>query len=117
VDILVASEDGRKALSIQVKTARWAQRWRKKTGKLVELQWTLGRKAAKQGNPRLLYAFVDLKELSPSEVPDVYIIPSEWVRDYASSWVDSEKWVRFHVTPERIEPFKNNWDSIAAMLE
>jgi hypothetical protein len=115
VDILVASHDGHKTISIQVKTARNARRWK---GNLVnELQWTLGWKSAKHSTPNLFYAFIDLKNLSDTEPPDVYIIPSTWVKDYCAPWVDQVKWVRFHVHPDLVDPFKNKLDPIDEALK
>jgi hypothetical protein len=115
VDILVAAEDGHKSLSIQVKTARDARRL--KNNEVIQLQWTLGWKAAKQSYENLIYTFVDLKSLSLSEIPDVYIIPSGWVQEYCAPWVDEVKWVRFHVSPDEVELFKNKWNLIAEYLK
>ena len=119
VDILVGSSDGAKSVSLQVKTARDARRWKGRGAAraLRELQWTLGRKLAKHACPGLFYAFVDLKGLDHSEVPDVYIVPSAWVKTHCASWVDRAKWVRLHVSLAKVEPFKNNWDQIARALE
>jgi hypothetical protein len=116
VDVLVASPDGHETLSIQVKTAFEARRYDRKK-ELKELQWTLGWKSAKQCHAKLFLAFVDLKSISSAEMPDVYIIPSAWIRDYCAEWVDKVKWVRFHVDPTKIGRFKNNWEQISKALK
>lgn len=120
VDILVAAPDGSKSVSLQVKTATEARRWRGHgdSRAVKELQWTLGRRAAKHARTGLFYAFVDLKSFARDEVPDVYIIPSIWIKEYSAPWVDdpSVKWVRFHVSPDKVEASKNNWDQIAEAL-
>lgn len=46
----------------------------------------------------------------------MYIVPSTWVKEYCAPWVDTVKWVRFHVSPEDMEPFKNNWEQLAKAL-
>jgi hypothetical protein len=118
VDILVAAPDGTKSISLQVKTATEARRWRGQgvDRAVVELQWTLGPKAAKHARQGLFYVFVDLKSLAPAEVPDVYIVPSSWVKKYCAPWVDNVKWVRLHVAPKDMQPFKNNWNQLAEAL-
>jgi hypothetical protein len=120
VDILVAASDGSKSASFQVKTATEARRWRGHGDlrEVSELQWTLGRRAAKHARTGLFYVFVDLKSLASGEIPDVYIIPSAWIREHCARWIDdpSVKWVRFHVLPGKVETFKNNWDQIAQAL-
>lgn len=114
VDILVSAKDGHKSISIQVKTAKYAERWKK--DKLVQLQSALGHKAVRQGNPGLIYAFVDLKGFS--SLPDVYFVPSEWLKnEYGGEWVNTCKWVRFHVAPQSVERFKNRWESISELLK
>ena len=113
VDILVASADGGRLISIQVKTANEARRG----NPVKELQWMLGLKAAKQSNPHLFFAFVDFKSLDATTPPDVYVIPSAWIKEYCASWVDKVKWVRFHVSPQNVQQFKNNWNLIRSTLE
>ena len=118
VDILVAAPDGAKSVSLQVKTASDARRWRGRGDARVvnQLQWTLGHRLAKHARPGLFYAFVDLKSLGQGEVPDVYVVPSAWTKAYCASWVDSVKWARLHVSPKDMAQFKNNWDRIKETL-
>jgi hypothetical protein len=118
VDILVGAVDGAKTVSLQVKTAREARRWAGsgKDLQVKELQWTLGYKLATHSRPGLFYAFVDLKGFKAGEVPDVYIIPSEWIKTYCKPWVDTAKWLRFHVPPDQVKSFKNCWEKLSEAL-
>ena len=74
VDVLVSAADGRRTLAIQVKTAFKAtrERWQESERVPYELQWPLGRRAAKIAHPNIFFALVDLKELAATAIPDVY---------------------------------------------
>ena len=80
IDILVGLLDGSATLSLQVKTSHWALptrgRGEKKTPHHYE--WDVGQKSAMLQRPDLFFAFVDLK-LGSGQLPDVFIIPSEFV--------------------------------------
>lgn len=119
VDLMVGDIDGRKTLSIQVKTTEWAtrERGRGANRKPHHLQFPLGRKYAKTNQNNLFFAFVDLKGLDYNQTPDVYIVPSKFVFDFCKSWVDSARMVRFHIDISDIEPFKNNWDIFKKELD
>lgn len=117
VDILVCSADGRKSISIQVKTAYDAKRLqgRGEEKKLHHLEWNLGYKAAKTDLANLFFAFVDLDQ-DWDESPIVYIIPSKFICGYCSDWVDEVSWVRFHPKIDEIEEYKENWELIIQAL-
>ena len=76
VDILLASRDGSKLLSIQVKT-RWSGCRRRWYGHEV-WQWDVGAKAVGKHSRNLWYAFVDFAEDANSK-PAVFLVPSIWV--------------------------------------
>ncbi|HEY8505905.1 MAG TPA: hypothetical protein VIL46_15075 [Gemmataceae bacterium] len=118
VDILVASPDGSRALSIQVKTAWKARRDRGRDGCRAphHLEWTLGRKAAKIRHDNFFFAFVDLRKLRKDKIPDVYIVPAVVVAKHCEGWVDKAKMVRFHPSIEMMEPYKNNWQLLRDAL-
>jgi hypothetical protein len=118
LDILVASPDGATALSLQVKTTAWAERTRGRGGARVpyELQWPLGHKAARHQSDNLFFAFVDLKDFGGAGKPDVYIVPSRFVRTYCAEWVDTVKMVRFHVPIATMKPFKEGWHLLTEAL-
>lgn len=118
VDILVSSAKGDKSVAIQVKTTREARRWRGKGEKAIvkELQWALGYRAAKHTRPGLFFAFVNMKGSPLGGKPDVYLVPGTWLAEFCAPWVDKVSLVRFHVAPDRVEPFRDNWDQLEAAL-
>lgn len=120
VDLLASSIDGSKAISIQVKTSKHAlrKRGRGDNKKPHHLEFTLGRQAVKNAQESFIFCFVDLHGLKdPLKVPDVYVIPSEVIRDhYEEKDLDSIKWLRLHWGVEKMEFFKNNWEPIIERL-
>ena len=83
VDLMVGTADGRKTVTIQVKTMIDASF--KKGGRVVGWNWRVGRKALELCGESVFYAFVDLRGCSgePSAAmrrPDVYVVPADVVR-------------------------------------
>jgi len=119
VDVLVSAPDGHRTVTIQVKTARYATRFRGRGDDKVpyELQWPVGYKAATTSFPTLFFALVDLWGLEPDTVPDVYIVPSRFVKSFCAAWVDKVPWVRIHVPYKRMRRFKNNWQLLQDALK
>ena len=77
VDLLVASEKGGSALSIQVKTSDWAFRSHKRKPEQNHWEWDVGKKALTLKAESLLYVFVDLKwDDHKAVLPDTFIVPS-----------------------------------------
>lgn len=118
VDILVSSADGRRAVSIEVKTTEHAVRLRGRGAAKQpdRLEFPLGARAAKLSHSSLVLAFVDLRVFSADRVPDVYLFPSAFVAEYCAPWVDSVPMVRFHIPLTTAEPFKNSWEIIRHAL-
>lgn len=116
VDVLVSSADGSKSIAIQVKTAKYAKRFRGRGNEkhLHHLEWNLGKNAAQKNHDGLYFAFVDLNDCE--EVTEVYIIPSTFVFNFCRDWVDDVAWVRFHPTIEGVKQFKDNWGLLENML-
>jgi hypothetical protein len=120
VDILVSSSDGARSIAIQVKTTAWAKRWtgkRKEGKKLTQLQWYLGRKAAKANLKDLFVVFVDFDKWSASPQTDCYVVPSAFIYEFCKSWIDSAKMVRLHISPADIERYRGAWDLIKDALK
>jgi hypothetical protein len=119
VDILASSKDGSKSVSLQVKTAKYAKRFRGRGNNkfLHEYQWYLGFKAARASFPNLFMIFVDLNIYDKDSRPDCYILPSHVVSDHCKDWIDHATMARFHVSPSKIEPFRNKWDLIKDALK
>ena len=76
VDIVVASGNGARLLSLQVKT-RWSGCRCKWYGHDV-WQWDAGAGAVGHHSPSFWYALVDMRE-KENERPDVFLVPSIWV--------------------------------------
>ena len=118
VDLMVSDIHGKKAISVQVKTTEYAlrERGRGKERKPHHLEFPLGFKSARINEPNFFFAFVDMKALHPNEIPDVYIVPSEFVYKWCASWIDNVKMVRFHIPLEQIEQYKNNFERLRESL-
>jgi len=119
VDVLVSAPDGHTTVSVQVKTAWYATRYkgRGEDRRPSELQWSLGYKAATTSSPNLFFAFVDLFGIEADTIPDVYIVPSKSIKSYCAPWVDKVSWVRLHIEYEDFQQFRNNWDILLKALK
>jgi len=118
LDILVSSEDGERVLALQVKTTEHALRDRGRGAqrKQHHLEFPLGHKAAKLNRPNVLFAFVDLAILSSNSQPTVYLVPSTEVFKFCAPWVDQVPMVRFHPTLDWMEPYREAWGRVAAVV-
>ncbi len=88
VDVVIAKPDGSLALSIQVKTKRWAYKG-KHYGREVS-EWDVGPSALNAISDNFWYAFVDLQEdlqesRGPPWNPRVFLVPSMWVRKFVKN--------------------------------
>jgi len=120
VDILVGLPDGAATISIQVKTTWRALRYRgRKSDRHPDhYEWDVGERSAKLNQPDLFFAFVDLKG-GGTELPDVYIVPSEVVakafdRPYFKTGA-KRRW-RWHPKLEVVEQYRNNWNLLEDCL-
>ena len=119
IDLLASSIDGSKTLSIQVKTSLYANRNRGRGNnkKPHHLEFALGKKAVEHSANNFIFCFVDLKKATTSNTPDVYVIPSKVIKEhYAEKDLNKIKWLRLHWTIEKMEPYKNNWEPVHALL-
>jgi len=109
VDILVSSVDGTRRVNIQVKTSRYATRFRGRgNAKTVsKLDFTLGHAAARVNRKDLFFAFVDLTSHARLGRTDVYLIPSEFIFNWCKGWVDQVKMVRFQPEIAVVDPYLN----------
>lgn len=80
VDVLAASADGQRSLSIQVKTSRNAYRGNRYGSEGHE--WDAGASVIGKRFENLWYAFVDLREDGNQWNPEVFFVPSFWVGDF-----------------------------------
>lgn len=112
IDLLASNIRGSKTVGIQVKTTAWAirTRGRGKSKTPYELQFPLGHKAIENAVPSLIFCFVDLNDLDPTTLPDVYVVPAKVLLEEFQG-VNIRQWpyFRLHWQIEHFSPFKNNW--------
>lgn len=107
---------------MQVKTSIRALRYRGRKGKDSHpdhYEWDVGERSGQLNQSDLFFAFVDLKGVG-TELPDVFIIPSEVIfkqfdKPYFKAGV-KRRW-RFHPKIDWLEKYKNNWQSLKGYLE
>ena len=116
-DLLIASIDGSKTASVQVKTTAWAMRTRGRgnSKKPHHYEWDIGWSSAREKHSNLFFALVDLKEFK--ETPDVFVVPSSVIHKYFEGG-DPQTWRRARYHPEiaEIDPYKNNWSILQKAL-
>jgi hypothetical protein len=113
VDIIVASGNGQKSLSIQVKTSRFAYR-RCRYGNEGH-EWDVGSSAINKCYENLWYAFVDLRE-KPNGCewnPEVFFVPSFWVGSFVKENF-SRKMYFLPTSADEIS--KEKWDFVQRYL-
>jgi len=120
VDILVGLPDGEATLSLQVKTSYWAlrTRGRGKNKHPDHYEWDVGERSANVNQLDLFFAFVDLKG-ARTELPDVFIIPSERIfKAFDNPYFKSDvkrRW-RWHPKVDSLLQYKNNWKMLEDYL-
>lgn len=115
VDILVSSQDGRRSVALQVKTASSAKRDFKRKKTANYWLWDVGQKALSMSGERLLYAFVDLRDDADDGCgPTVFIVPSEKVREQVKP--DDTRFMFWIEEGQEIE-YEERWDLILDLLE
>ena len=116
-DVLISTRNGSRLLSLQVKTTVWAMRTRGR-GKNKEphhYEWDIGWGSAKESQCLLFYALVDLKWFS--ELPDVFIVPSQVIAEYFKAGPEGWPRARYHPAIDVMGQYKNNWDILRKSLE
>ena len=111
VDILASSADGKRSLSVKVKTSSKAYR-RKRYGH-EGFEWDVNKAVIGKHSESLVYAFVDFKG-DMNDQPDVYWVPSIWVANFVKP-----NWSRFmYFLPLSMKQESLNcWDLIDAYLK
>ena len=130
VDLLASTLDGSRSVALQVKTARFASRWRgRKDEKVIfEYQFAMSENSwqAALKSKDLLFAFVDLRcdRVNPlSELPDIFIVPTSYLKTYYRRCVRhfggdpaNWKWKRLHAPASEFDKYKNNWKLLVTSL-
>jgi hypothetical protein len=124
IDLMVATSDGQKAVTIQVKTATNASVPCKRKPENSLWNWPVGSKALDLSGESVFYAFVDLREGTEKAaksmlMPEVFIVPAEFVREHLNPFPKPPKkpttfW--FDIFEKDKEKWHENWDLIEAGL-
>ena len=88
VDLMAASADGKRTVSIQVKTSRNAYRPNRYGSEGYE--WDVNKGVIGKHHESFWYAFVNLQEGQDSWNPQVFFVPSRWVAEFVKP-----DWSRF----------------------
>ena len=88
VDLMASSADGKRTISIQVKTSRNAYRSNRYGSEGYE--WDVNKGVIGKYHESFWYAFVNLQEGDESWSPEVFLVPSRWVAEFVK-----EDWSRY----------------------
>lgn len=112
VDLLAASPDGRRAMSLQVKTARNAHRPNRYGREGYE--WDAGASVVGNHGESFWYALVDLQESEGHWTPQVYFVPSRWVAEFVKpTWKRFPYFLPVTVRQDTLE----RWDLVKGYLK
>jgi hypothetical protein len=108
---MASSSDGKRTISIQVKTSRNAYR-RKRYGH-EGYEWDVNKGVIGKHDVSFWYAFVDLQESEKSWNPKVFFVPSLWVAKFVKP-----DWSRFmYFLPKTVEDITlERWDFLTGYL-
>jgi len=111
VDLMASSSDGKRTVSIQVKTSRNAYR-RKRYGH-EGYEWDVNRGVIGKHHESFVYAFVNLREKDGVCDPEVFFVPSVWVAKFVKT-----DWSRFlYFLPKTAEDLTlERWDMLQGYL-
>lgn len=111
VDLMASSADGKRTLSIQVKTSSYAYR-RKRYGE-EGYEWDVNKGVIGKYHESFWYAFVDLQAEDDGWSPQVFFVPSQWVAKFVKP-----DWSRFmYFLPIRVSDLTlERWDLVQNYL-
>ena len=111
VDLMASSSDGKRTISIQVKTSRNAYR-RKRYG-FEGYEWDVNKGVIGKHHESFWYAFVDLQENENNWTPQVFFVPSRWVAEFVK-----DHWSRYmYFLPETAKDLTlERWDLLSSYL-
>ncbi len=113
VDLMVGDLSGNGTVSLQIKTANWAWRGRKRKPAESHWEWDVGKKGLSLRGDSIFYAFVDLRWGASPPAPDVFIVPSSVVANYLKpGWSRYMFWI---MEAER-SSYLERWDLITKRL-
>ena len=111
VDLMASSADGRRTISIQVKTSRNAYRHNRYGFEGYE--WDVNKGVIGKYHESFWYAFVDLQEEQGNWTPQVFFVPSRWVAEFVK-----DDWSRYmYFLPASVKDLtRERWDLFSAYL-
>ena len=111
VDLMASSSNGKRTVSMQVKTSRNA--YRQKRYGHEGFEWDVNKWVIGKHHESFWYSFVDLQENSGTWRPKVYFVPSLWVANFVKS-----DWSRFmYFLPKTVEDITcERWDILEGYL-
>lgn len=111
VDLMASSSNGKRTVSIQVKTSRNAYR-RKRYGH-EGCEWDVNKGVIGKCHESFWYALVDLQESQDGWNPRVFFVPSKWVAEFVKS-----EWSRYmYFLPKTVEDVTlERWDILKGYL-
>jgi hypothetical protein len=111
VDLMASSADGKRTVSIQVKTSRNAYRGNRYGHEGYE--WDVNKGVIEKHHESFWYAFVDLQEGNSGWNPRIFFVPSIWVAKFVKP-----DWSRFmYFLPKTVEDITlEKWDILQGYL-
>jgi len=114
VDLMASSSDGKRSLSLQVKTSRNA--YRKSRYGHEGFEWHVNKGVIGKHDESFWYAFVNLNcgSASGEQKPEVFLVPSRWVAEFVK---DDWSMCMYFLPTAVTELTHERWDLIAAYLD
>ena len=111
VDIMASSSDGKRTISIQVKTSRNAYRQNHYGEEGYE--WDVNKGVIGKYHESFWYALVDLRQEDETCDPEVFFVPSRWIAEFVKP--DWSRYMYFLPMTAK-ELTYERWDLISAYL-
>ncbi|HVU32371.1 MAG TPA: hypothetical protein VHE61_02980 [Opitutaceae bacterium] len=120
IDLLVSSGRTSRTVGIQIKSTFNAMREPESDtaqASTFDLRFPLGHRAITSSAGAAFFCFVDLRRLSPSAPPDVYVVPAPVLRrEYEGVYLRRYSQLHYQRPWQALQPFRNNWESLVEAL-
>ncbi len=117
-NLLVSSPDGERTTAVQVKSALNAA-CENEPGRTdrFSLRFPLGNRAVQSCSDNTFFCFVDLRRITPSAPPDVYVLPAATLKqEYEGISLRKYSQLYYQRPWQVLQPFRNNWEPIELAL-
>jgi hypothetical protein len=118
-DLLVTSAAGDKTVTVQIRSAANATREvaAPDAPGTFFLRFPLGHRAITGSTENTFFCFVDLRRMSPSAVPDVYVMSAPTLKaEYERVYRRRYSQLHYERPWREMQPFRNNWEPIEKAL-